>query len=247
MILLKCFRAAPKYIVLICIIILGYFYFSQHTENIMQFSLFEGSEKTIGNPVQNPKSQLVDYANQQDAIQQNVVLHSEPIASQFYEENVPVYSGAIQVTSGVTFKMITLVDDGWRKKIIRDIRLYGVESCETRQFASRNGVKWPCGAFVTAWLVSKTIDKKVTCRQARVVQQVHYAQCFVDGVDLARLGLAEGLMVLTKDQHHFPSPADYKTLQSAAQKAQNGLWSSQFQQPEDWRRDHGSYNPIDHN
>ncbi|WP_375661464.1 nuclease [Bartonella sp. CR127HXZ] len=241
MILLKYLRASLKYIVLIYIIILGYFYFSQHTEKLMQSSFFKVPEKTIENLVQNPKSQLIDYANQQ-----NVVLHPEPLASQFYEENVPVYSGAIQVTSGVTFKMITLVDDGWRKKIIRDIRLYGVESCEMRQFASRNGVKWPCGAFVTAWLVSKTIDKKVTCRQARVIQQVHYAQCFVDGVDLARLGLAEGLMVLTKDQHNFPSPADYKTLQSAAQKAQNGLWSSKFQQPEDWRRDHGSYNPIDH-
>ncbi|WP_375663424.1 hypothetical protein [Bartonella sp. CL63NXGY] len=56
---------------------------------------------------------------------------------------------------------------------------------------------------------------------------------FCRWVDLARLGLAEGLMVLTKDQHRFPSPADYKNLQSAAQKAQNGLWSSQFQQPED--------------
>ncbi|WP_375615862.1 nuclease [Bartonella sp. AP58NXGY] len=212
----------------------------------MQSSFFKGLEKTIETPVQNPKSQLIDYRNQHDVNQQDVALHPEPFASQFYEENVPVYSGAIQVTSGVTFKMITLVDEGWRKKIVRNIRLYGVESCETRQFASRNGIKWPCGAFVTAWLVSKTIDKNVTCRQARVIQQLHYAQCFVDGVDLARLGLAEGLMVLTKDQHNFPSPSDYKTLQSAAQKAQNGLWSSQFQQPEDWRRDHGSYNPIDH-
>ncbi|WP_375650977.1 nuclease [Bartonella sp. OT172YNZD] len=243
MIFLKHLRASSKYIVLIYIIIFcGLFYLSKHTEKLIQSSFFKVSEKTIEKPVQNPKSQLIDYKNQQ-----NVVLHSEPIASQFYEENGPVYSGSIQVTSGVTFKMITLVDDGWRKKIIRDIRLYGVESCEMRQFASRNGVKWPCGAFVTAWLVSKTIDKKVTCRQARVIQQVHYAQCFVDGVDLARLGLAEGLMVLTKDQHNFPSPADYKNLQFAAQKAQNGLWSSKFETPEDWRRDHGSYNPIDHN
>lgn len=47
-------------------------------------------------------------------------------------------------------------------------------------------------------------------------------QCFVDEVDLARLGLAEGMMVLTKNQDHFPSPApaDYKDLQFTAQKAQ---------------------------
>ncbi|PIT69229.1 nuclease [Bartonella tribocorum] len=246
MILFKHFRSVLKYIVLICVVILGHFYLSENTEQLIQ-AFFHVKENTIEKPVQNLKSQLTDYKNQQDANQQNMVLHPEPLASQFYEENVPVYSGAIQVTSGVTFKMITLVDEGWRKKIVRNIRLYGVETCETRQFASRNGIKWPCGAFVTAWLVSKTIDKNVTCRQARVIQQVHYAQCFVDGVDLARLGLIEGLMVLTKDQHNFPSPADYKNLQLTAQKAQNGLWSSQFQQPEDWRRDHGSYNPIDHN
>lgn len=77
------------------------------------------------------------------------------------------------------------------------------------------------------------MDKNVTCRQARVIQQVYYTQCFVDGVDLVRLGLAEGMMVLTKDQHRFPSPADYKNLQFAAKKAQNGLWSSEFDQPED--------------
>ncbi|EJF86842.1 hypothetical protein MCW_00065 [Cardidatus Bartonella washoeensis 085-0475] len=95
---------------------------------------------------------------------------SESLSTQFYEENVPVYSDVIQVTSGVTFKMITPIDEGWRKRIVHNIRLYGVESYETRQFASRNDIKWPCGAFVTAWLVSKIIDKNVTCRQSRVIK-----------------------------------------------------------------------------
>lgn len=247
MIIFKQFRSVSKYIVLICVIVLGYFYLSENNEQIVQTFSLKGSEKLREKTVQNPKSQLKDDANQQNIIQQNGALLQQPLASQFYEENVPVYSGAIEVTSGVTFKMITPVEEGWRKRIVRNIRLYSVETCEVRQFASRNGIKWPCGAFVTAWLVSKTIDKNVTCRQTRVIQQIHYAQCFVDGVDLARLGLAEGLMVLTKDQHNFPSPADYKNLQSTAQKEKNGLWSSQFQQPEDWRREHGSYNPIDHN
>ncbi|EJF93822.1 hypothetical protein MEE_01422 [Bartonella elizabethae F9251 = ATCC 49927] len=247
MIIFKQFRSVSKYIVLICLIVLGYFYLSENNEQIVQTFSLKGPEKLREKTVQNPESQLKDDANQQNINQQNGALLQQPLASQFYEENVPVYSGAIEVTSGVTFKMITPTDDGWRKRIVRNIRLYGVETCEVRQFASRNGVKWPCGAFVTAWLVSKTIDKNVTCRQTRVIKQIHYAQCFVDGVDLARLGLAEGLMVLTKDQHNFPSPADYKNLQSTAQKEKNGLWSSQFQQPEDWRREHGSYNPIDHN
>ncbi|WP_156851097.1 nuclease [Bartonella refiksaydamii] len=236
----KSLRSSFKYLIFIYIIIACIFYFSQNSENFIQNSFVQKVKKTVEKQFQELDLKLTDQANQGE-----VPSHSESLSTQFYEENVPVYSGAIQVTSGVTFKMITPIDEGWRKRIIRNIRLYGVETCETRQFASRNGIKWPCGAFVTAWLVTKTIDKNVTCRQARVIKQVHYAQCFVDGVDLARAGLAEGVMVLTKDQHHFPSPADYKNLQFAAQKAQMGLWSSEFEQPEEWRRDNGSYNPID--
>ncbi|EJF78848.1 Uncharacterised protein [Candidatus Bartonella washoeensis] len=233
-------RSVFKYLIFIYIILVCVFYFSQNSENFIENSFVQKVKKTVEKPFQESDLKLTDQAYRQET-----PVSSESLSTQFYEENVPVYSGVIQVTSGVTFKMITPIDEGWRKRIVRNIRLYGVESCETRQFASCNGIKWPCGAFVTAWLVSKTINKNVTCRQSRVIKQIHYAQCFVDGVDLARLGLAEGMMVLTKDQDHFPSPADYKNLQFAAQKAQQGLWSSQFEQPEDWRRDHGSYNPID--
>ncbi|WP_208438037.1 nuclease [Bartonella taylorii] len=240
----KTFRSSFKYLIFIYIIIAGLFYFSQSSENFIKNPFVQTIKKTVEKqfqePVQEPDLKLTDQVNQREEPP-----HSESLSPQFYEENVPVYSGAIQVTSGVTFKMVTPIDEGWRKKIVRNIRLYGVETCETRQFASRNGIKWPCGAFVTAWLVTKTIDKNITCRQTRVIQQIHYAQCFVDGIDLARLGLAEGMMVLTKDQHNFPSPADYKNLQATAQKAQVGLWSSQFEQPEEWRRDNGTYNPID--
>ncbi|UNF46805.1 nuclease [Bartonella krasnovii] len=238
----KTSRSAFKYLIFIFFILAAVSYFRQNFEDFMQSPVVQNIKKVVEKQSQEPDLIVRNHDHKQE-----MPLSLESLSTEFYEENVPVYSGAIQVTSGVTFKMITPTDEGWRKRIVRDIRLYGVETCETRQFATRNGVKWPCGAFVTAWLVSKTIDKNVTCRQARVVRQVHYAQCFVDGVDLARLGLAEGLMVLTKDQHNFPSPADYKNLQLIAQKEKNGLWSSKFQQPEDWRRDHGSYNPIDHN
>ncbi|WP_455465771.1 hypothetical protein [Bartonella sp. B39] len=92
---------------------------------------------------------------------------------------------------------------------------------------------------------SKTMGKNITCRQVRIIQWGYDAQCFVDGVDLARLGLAEGMMVLTKDQRHFPSSADYKILQFSAQKIQSGLWSSKFDQPEDSRKANSTYTPFD--
>ncbi len=52
MILLKHLISAPKYIVLIYIIIFcGLFYLSKHTEKLIQSSFFKVSEKTIENPV----------------------------------------------------------------------------------------------------------------------------------------------------------------------------------------------------
>ncbi|WP_208431436.1 hypothetical protein [Bartonella doshiae] len=184
---------------------------------------------------------------------------SEPIAEQKFIENkqalnqndrvflhnAVTFKGMASVTSGVTFRLLTPVAASWRKHITHNIHLYGVDTCAPRQKAKLNNQVWPCGVVTTAWLVTKTLGKHVSCRQAVVHNGIHYAQCFVDGVDLAQLGLAEGMMIVTKDQRNFPSPADYKSLQLVAQKAQKGLWSSEFQQPEDWRRDNGTYNPID--
>ncbi|AGF74923.1 nuclease (SNase-like) [Bartonella australis AUST/NH1] len=161
------------------------------------------------------------------------------------DETLPVYSGFIQVTSGSSFKMITPVDEPWRKRIMRRVRLYGVESCEPRQFAVYNGIKWPCGSVATAWLVTKTLNQNVVCQTAKVVNQIHYAQCLVSGVDIARLGLSEGMMILSLDQKDFPSPSQYKQTEYSAKIAGVGIWSSEFDRPEAWRRQYGNYNPLD--
>ncbi|MGF7156781.1 hypothetical protein GGR09_000126 [Bartonella heixiaziensis] len=63
-------------------------------------------------PFEEPDLKLTDHAQRQE-----MPVYSESLLTQFYEENVLVYSGAIQVTSGVTFKMITPIDEGWRKKL----------------------------------------------------------------------------------------------------------------------------------
>ncbi|WP_420864901.1 nuclease [Bartonella schoenbuchensis] len=232
----KIFRSWFKYLILTYIIVVVTFTFSKNTKNFIELPFIQEAKFIIEKQFRDPDLKFTFDSDKPIKISGS---------SQLHKENTPAYSGAIQVTSGVTFKMITPVDEIWRKRIIRRVQLYGVESCEPRQFALRNGVQWPCGFFVTAWLVSKTIDKNVTCKQARVVKQIHYAQCFVDGVDIASLGLSEGMMLLPKDQHNFPSPAHYKELQFSAQKAKIGLWSGDFEHPEDWRRRNGTYNPID--
>jgi len=155
-----------------------------------------------------------------------------------------VFIGTAQVTSGKTFKLITPVTETWRQRIVRRIQLYGVDTCETRQTAKRNNQEWPCGAVATAWLVTKTLDREVVCLPSIVKSGVTFAQCFVNGIDIAETGLSEGMLIISKDKENLP-PSQYISLEQAAKSGQLGLWSSDFVDPVQWRRDNGTYNPFD--
>ncbi len=154
-----------------------------------------------------------------------------------------VFHGIASVTSGVTFKLLTSVAQSWRTHITRDIHLYGVDTCAPRQKAKLNGQEWPCGAVTTAWLVTKTLGQHLSCKHALTHNGISYAQCFVNGVDLAETGLAAGMLVLSKENKN-PIPTQYRHAEEAARKNKVGLWSSYFTEPFQWRRDNGSYNPF---
>ncbi|WP_273721031.1 MULTISPECIES: hypothetical protein [unclassified Bartonella] len=157
--------------------------------------------------------------------------------------NTTVFQGKVSVTSGVTFKLLTPVAQSWRKHMTRNIHLYGVDSCAPRQKAKLNDQEWPCGAVTTAWLVTKTLGRSLSCKQALMHNGISYAQCFVDGVDLAEAGLAEGMLVLSKESKN-PVPTQYRYAEESARNNKIGLWSSEFTEPFQWRRDNGSYNPF---
>ncbi|WP_273760280.1 hypothetical protein [Bartonella sp. ML70XJBT.G] len=158
-------------------------------------------------------------------------------------DHATVFQGRALVTSGVTFKLLTSVAQSWRKHMTRNIHLYGVDSCAPRQKAKLNDQEWPCGAVTTAWLVTKTLGRSLSCKQALMHNGIAYAQCFVDGVDLAEAGLAEGMLVLSKESKD-PVPTQYRSAEEIARKNKIGLWSSEFTEPFQWRRDNGSYNPF---
>ncbi|WP_317993698.1 thermonuclease family protein [Bartonella gliris] len=159
------------------------------------------------------------------------------------QNNASVFHGMASVTSGVTFKLVTPVAQSWRTHITRNIHLYGVDTCSPRQKAKLNNQEWPCGAITTAWLVTKTLGQDVSCKQALIHNGISYAQCFVQGVDLAEAGLAEGMLVLSKESKN-PAPVQYLSAEEAARNNKVGLWSSDFTEPSQWRRDNGSYNPF---
>lgn len=171
---------------------------------------------------------------------------NEPVVdlqSSILLDNSTVFQGRASVTSGVTFKLLTPVAQSWRKHMTRNIHLYGVDTCAPRQKAKLNDQEWPCGAVTTAWLVTKTLGRSLSCKQALMHNGIAYAQCFVDGVDLAEAGLTEGMLVLSKESKH-PLPVQYRYAEEAARNKKVGLWSSEFTEPFRWRRDNGSYNPF---
>ncbi|PIT70125.1 hypothetical protein [Bartonella tribocorum] len=154
-----------------------------------------------------------------------------------------VFHGRASVTSGTTFKLLTPSAQSWRSHITRDIHLYGVDTCAPRQKAKLKNQEWPCGVVTMAWLVTKTLGYDLSCKQAFMHNGVYYAQCFVQGVDLAEAGLTEGMLVLSKEGKN-PIPKQYYHAEEKARDNKIGLWSSDFTEPLKWRRDNGSYNPF---
>lgn len=43
---------------------------------------------------------------------------------------------------------------------------------------------------------------------------------------------------------HEDPPLGYAKIEAEAKSASAGLWSSEFMKPAEWRRPHGTYNPL---
>ncbi|ATO57471.1 hypothetical protein [Bartonella sp. 1-1C] len=184
--------------------------------------------------------------------------HYETSVQKKLEENAPdlnwinsdsnnhegIFNGIASVTSGVTFQLIIPAEKPQHKPIVRNIHLYGVDTCAPRQKAKLDNQEWPCGAVTTAWLVTKTLGHTLSCKQTIIEKETHYAQCFVQGVDLAEIGLAEGMLILSKD-NKYPIPTTYLSAEQSAYNNKIGLWSSNFTEPIQWRKKYGTYNPFD--
>ncbi len=149
--------------------------------------------------------------------------------------------GKAQVYDGVTFD---LMQDSGRYRTPTRIRLEAVDACELRQKARHANVDWPCGAVATAWLTSRTLVKDVQCRPTRLLSGGGYrAQCYVNGTDLGAAGLSQGMYVIDSRQHEYLL-SGYAELEAEAKAIGAGIWSSEFMTPADWRRAHGTYNPL---
>ena len=156
-----------------------------------------------------------------------------------------VITGKAQVYDGDTFDLIYTAPIAKRYRQHARIRLEDIDACESRQSASFNKIKWPCGAVATAWLVAKTMGKEVTCNPSWIDKYGRYlAKCSADGIDLGQSGLRDGMMIVYR---HRTGPIDqsYERAEATARSGKKGLWSGEFEDPYDFRRQNGSYNPFE--
>ena len=111
-----------------------------------------------------------------------------------------------------------------------EIRLYGIDAPEYRQYCFRRGRPWACGVDATRTLRALIAARPVACRrheEDRYGRTV--ASCAVDGRDLGAAMVAGG---------HAVAYGAYQLEESAARNAGRGIWSSRFEPPAAWRAKH---------
>lgn len=154
-------------------------------------------------------------------------------------------TGKAQVIDGDTLDLIYEAPLAGRYRQTSRIRLDAVDACESTQSAKYDGVRWPCGAVATAWLVARTIGREITCRPSSIDSYGRYlARCSADGADIGLAGLTEGMMIVYR---HCTQPieSEYEQAEALARSSKRGLWLSEFTDPYNHRKQNGSYNPFE--
>ena len=113
----------------------------------------------------------------------------------------------------------------------RRIRLLGMDAPETQQLCRRDGADWRCGEAAGARLADLLRAGPVTCRmKGRDRYDRWLARCESAAGDLGARMVREGLAV---------AYGGYADEESFAKAERKGLWASEFDAPQDWRRANG--------
>jgi endonuclease YncB( thermonuclease family) len=131
------------------------------------------------------------------------------------------------------FTGIAATIDGDSLKIgDEQIRLFGIDAPEALQTCSRGGETWQCGRDASAALAVLADRKPISCKTLeRDVYGRNVATCSVDGVDIGRAMLAQGMAVALSN-----APPEYLDREARSKSLRIGLWGSTFDLPEAYRR-----------
>ena len=112
------------------------------------------------------------------------------------------------------------------------IRLLGFDAPELMQMCRRDGAEWRCGVAARSRMAEMLRAGPITCRtQATDKYERWLARCTgADGTDLGERMVREGLAV---------AYGGYEGEERLAKAERKGLWGSQFDVPQEWRRMNG--------
>lgn len=112
-----------------------------------------------------------------------------------------------------------------------EVRLQGIDAPEGRQICKRDGKDWSCGEASREKFSQLIRDKPVVCEvKGRDKHLRLLAYCSVGGELLNRRMVEEGFAVSFGREYHAE--------ERRAKDSKRGLWASEFERPQDWRRKH---------
>ena len=113
-----------------------------------------------------------------------------------------------------------------------EVRLYGIDAPEWGQSCTRGGQSWDCGAAASNALAKLVSGRSVMCWSMGVDDFGRtLARCTSNGVDVNQRMVAQGHAVAFRKY-----ASDYVAAEEQAKAAKLGLWSGDFQRPEEFRR-----------
>ncbi len=143
------------------------------------------------------------------------------IAARLDQVNSETYAGRFFAIDGDT-----LSQNGER------FRLLGIDAPELRQSCERDGTVWQCGEEARRFMQGLIDGRKVACSggsRDRYDRLLVY--CSADGRDISSAMVEAGFAVATG---YF----QFSDEQRQARQEKSGIWSGDFQRPQDWRREH---------
>jgi len=110
------------------------------------------------------------------------------------------------------------------------IRLKGIDAPEMEQTCSRSGRSYSCGDVARRALIALVSGQIVQCRASGHDRyQRVLARCTVQGNDIGARMVEEGWAL--------SYGRDYESEEARARSRSAGLWSGEFERPQDWRKD----------
>jgi endonuclease YncB( thermonuclease family) len=135
---------------------------------------------------------------------------------------VEIAEGAPRLVDGDSFFL-----DG------REVRLQGIDAPEGRQSCRRDGRDWRCGEDAKRELQRMIAGAPIRC-------DVHSTDQHGRLLATCRSSKGENLNARMVEQGFAVAFGSYKREESEARGSKRGIWASEFERPQDWRRrNHG--------